>query len=247
MDNAQHPPLDAGAVAAALQASILHSTDVNGFLADVAAHAAQTIGHGAKQASCGITLITRQRLVSVASSDTLALHLDETQHKIGAGPCLAAAQTHAPMSVTDTLTETRWPGYLASVSDSGVRSILSIPFEVDGDASGVLNLYATEPDAFPEHLASRALAYARQASVSLRLALLIADLAQSKRDVLDAIQTRTNITLAQGILMARHGCSRERAYALLLEAGTGPDTTLAETAAVIIGSIEDPRDATGPP
>lgn len=246
MDNVQRQPLDTGAVAAHLQASILDSTDVNGFLVEVVSNAAKTIAYEGENASCGITLITRERMVSVASSDTQARYMDESQHKVGTGPCLAAAESHEPMSITDTATETRWRPYLDAVEESGIRSIFSIPFEVDGEAVGALNLYSTEPDAFPEHITTRALHYAHQASVSLRLAMLIADLTESKQDIVEAIQSRTNITLALGIIMALHRCSQERAFSLLQQAGPGPDSSLAEAAADIISSIENPTDVAGP-
>lgn len=246
MDNVQRPPLDTGAVAAHLQATILDSTDVHGFLVEVVADAVQMLALGGEQASCGITLVTKQRTALVASSDAQARHMDETQHKIGTGPCLAAAKSHECVSVTDTHTETRWRNYLDAVHGSGIRSIFSIPFEVDEDAVGALNLYSPKPNAFPEHLTAQAQRYAHQASVSLRLALLIADLTDSKQDIVDAIQSRTNITLALGILMAVHRCTQQRAFALLRQAGEGPGSSLAAAAVKIIADTQNPTGVSGP-
>ncbi|GER22986.1 ANTAR domain-containing protein [Zafaria cholistanensis] len=245
MDHVQRPPVDTGAVAAHLPATILGSTDVHGFLAEVASNAVQMLALGDEQVSCGITLVTKQRTALATSSDTRARHTDETQRKIGTGPCLAAAKSHEPVSITDTHAETRWRSYLDAVHGSGIRSIFSIPFGVDEDTIGALNLYSPKPNAFPEHFTTRAQRYAHQASVSLRLALLIADLTDRKQDIVDAIQSRTNITLALGILMAVHRCTQQRAFALLRQAGQGSDGSLRTAAAKIIADTQNPTAVSG--
>ncbi|MET1034916.1 MAG: GAF and ANTAR domain-containing protein [Arthrobacter sp.] len=242
MNHVHGRTLDTGAVAASLQSSILESTDVNGFLVELVSNAAKNLAYDGKTASCGITLISGRRMVSVASSDTLARYMDETQHKVGAGPCLEAARTRMPMNIADIATETRWNVYLDAVRGSGIRSIFSIPFDVDGDAAGALNLYATVPGAFSGQVTERAHRYAHQASVSLRLAMLIADLTDSKQDIVQAIQSRTNITLALGIIMAQRRFSQEDAFALLQQSADGLDVGIPDAAERIIASVRDARD-----
>jgi transcriptional regulator with GAF, ATPase, and Fis domain len=243
MDNVQRPPLDTGAVAAALQASILDSADINGFLADVVFNASKAMSAARHSVACGIILVTSEHVASVASSNARARHMDETQHKAGSGPGLSAARSHQPARVDDTRTETRWRNYLDAVRDSGVRSILSVPFEVEGDAVGALNLYSPTQGAFSPQLTSRALRYAHQASASLRLALLIAELTDSKQGIIDVIQSRTNITLALGITMALHRCTQQRAFELLQKAGSG-EGGLAAAAADTISAIENRPETT---
>lgn len=118
------------------------------------------------------------------------------------------------MDVTDTATETRWRDYLDAVNHSGVRSIHSIPFGLGQAAAGSLNLYSTTPHAFPGPGPGRDRICVEQASATLRLALHIADLTNSRQGI-QAIVSRTHTTLALGILVGRHDCTKTTAFALL--------------------------------
>lgn len=242
MYSEQRHPLESAGVAEQLQAALLTGTDVYGFLTEVAAAAARTLAAGHRPASCGITVVTGNRMSSVASSDGLSRYMDETQHKIGAGPCLCAALSRKPMHIHDTLTETRWPDYLHAVRHSGVRSVFSSPFDLDGDSVGTLNLYSPDPDAFDESARTLAREYTEQASLVLRLALLVNELTASRRDIVNAIASRTDITLALGILMERHRCTRTHALALLRLAARDPGYTLETAATHLITSIENQAD-----
>src|SRR3954466_2483864 len=54
-----------------------------------------------------VTIVSRGTPRTVASSGRLALELDDTQYRLGNGPCLAAAKEGGPAEIVDTLTEER--------------------------------------------------------------------------------------------------------------------------------------------
>jgi hypothetical protein len=71
-----------------LQAVLLLGTEtVDGFLRELAALAARTLGDGL---SCGMTLQPNGRPLTVASSDANAAQFDELQYTLDHGPCLTA-------------------------------------------------------------------------------------------------------------------------------------------------------------
>lgn len=96
MENTPRSPAESRSITARLQASILAGTDIHGFLAVMVRAAARDITHPGAPVSCGITLVTNEQMATVASSDPLAHHLDETQHTIGIAPASARPRPRKP-------------------------------------------------------------------------------------------------------------------------------------------------------
>lgn len=78
-------PPDIRASIVELQALLLGTESIDGFLRELAVLAARTLGAGL---SCGITLQPNGRPLTVASSDGFASQVDELQYKLDEGPCL---------------------------------------------------------------------------------------------------------------------------------------------------------------
>src|SRR5437763_15430625 len=57
----------------------------------------------------GFTLIRRDALETAALTDPVIRELDQAQHDLGEGPCLAAAETEETYLIRDTSTDPRWP------------------------------------------------------------------------------------------------------------------------------------------
>lgn len=117
------------------------------FLDDLARLATDEID---RNVSCGLTVRTADGPVTVASSDELATELDQTQYRAGAGPCLEALATGAPVEVTDLAEAARWAAWQRAAAARGVRKSLSVPLTTStaGQTIGALNLYSTSRDTF---------------------------------------------------------------------------------------------------
>ena len=76
-----------------LQALLLGTESIDGFLRELAVLAARTLGAGL---SCGITLQPNGRPLTVASSDGFASQVDELQYKLDEGPCLSRSTARSP-------------------------------------------------------------------------------------------------------------------------------------------------------
>src|SRR3712207_9449240 len=84
----------------------------------------------------------------------MAMQADELQYEQDSGPCLDAGRGGVVLRIDDVQTEERWPGYIARVRQTQVRSSLSVPLPYQGSSIGALNIYSTKPAAFakPESL-----------------------------------------------------------------------------------------------
>lgn len=236
MDQTFNESLEVGQIAAALQERILASGDVGDFLAELARHAADTLAGPGREVYCSVTLLQDKNRTRSAGNGEQALYMDETQYRCGEGPCLHSARTRLVVDVPDADNEPRWRPYLELVRDTGVKAILVTPFELEGNATGALNLYATRAHAFDNSAPLVAL-YAEQASLSLRLAIRMGELAEMKEHLSAAMESRTAIDIAIGILMAENRCDQGRAFSILRRASSNRNIKIRDLAAEIAASI----------
>jgi GAF domain-containing protein len=162
--------------------------------------------------------------------------MDVMQYQFGDGPCLTAIRSQATVYVPDLRTERRWSDYADAVAGRGLVSILGTPIPLDREAGAGLNLYSTEPYAFTEEAIGTAETYARQTSMALRLAIRIAHLSDARNNLSAAMQSRTVIDLAVGVIIGQNRCSQEEAFQILKHAPNTRNMKLRDVAAAVVES-----------
>lgn len=229
--------LDSDHIAEELQKHVLDSNQVEEFLTQLAIHASKSLSRHGAPIHCGVTLLRHRRGDMAASSGPQAAFMDELQYKYDEGPCLSAARNGEVFHAPDLALETRWPEYITEIRDTGVESIMAVPFELLGEALGALNLYAEGTDAFDEDTRTLALAYAAQASASIRLAVRITGLANTAEDLKTAMTSRTIIDVAVGVIMGQNRCSQDEAFSILQRASNTRNIKLREIATRVVGNV----------
>ena len=141
------------------------------------------------------------------------------------------------MLLADVSTDTRWPEYQKILIAHGCRSVLGVPLALDGNQAAALNFFASETGLFSESVISKAEGFADLAGRALRLALRIADAQNLADDLTAAMESRTTIDLACGVIMAQNRCSQEEAMAMLAKASSHRNQKLRELAADILGRV----------
>ncbi|MEC5201086.1 hypothetical protein RCH21_003342 [Arthrobacter sp. PL16] len=227
-----------------LQNLVLDSPDVEHFLTHLARVAAEYLSEPGREVLCGVTLLRPRHAETLASSSETALKMDEIQYSFGDGPCLTAARTLKLVYVRDTHTDQRWPEYFAAVAGHGMLSILGVPIPLEGEANCGLNLYSTSTDGFGSEAAQAAEAFAREASRSLRLAVRIARLSDQAAHLTSALESRTVIDLAAGIIMGQNKCSQTAAMKILTAASNSRNMKLRHIAAQIVSTASDETPTT---
>jgi GAF domain-containing protein len=235
MANETTPNNDTG-MAEHLQNLVLDSADVEEFLDELAGFSASSLSSPDHEVICGITLVRRKKAVTVASSNDRARAMDEVQYQFGDGPCLTAIREHASVHVPDLRTDQRWPEYTDAVAEHGIGSMLGVPIPLEGEAGAGLNLYSTQPHGFTEEAIGTAETYARQTSKALRLAIRIAHLNDARNNLSAAMQSRTVIDLAVGVIIAQNRCSQDEAFQILKNASNTRNMKLRDVAAAVVES-----------
>lgn len=151
----------------------------------------------------------RQRVETAAASDEAARAADELQYELGEGPCLQAIEEDVVVRVPDVERDERWPAWSCAVVErTPYRSMLCHRLFTARDRVGALNLYGEQPDAFDRDAVEQGEALAAHVALAVRSAQQIAGLEA-------ALDSRTVIGQATGMLMERFGLDAQQAYNLL--------------------------------
>ncbi|GLY79644.1 GAF and ANTAR domain-containing protein [Actinoallomurus iriomotensis] len=170
-----------------------------------------------------------------------AIELDQSQYRSGTGPCVDAADPAGPAySLNNDLRgETAWPVFAADATAHGYRSVLStalLPVPETDWSTGALNAYSARTNAFDD--GARDLAFLLATHASLALALVhtrrtLADAETTALHLRQAVESRTVIGQATGILMARRGLTADEAFEVLSRTSQDHNIKLARLAAVL--------------
>ncbi len=230
-----HAPDDLSSALESLHELLLTAPEVEVFLHEVAGLAAGLVDPAA---SAGITIHYDGGLMTVASSDGRASMVDEEQYAVGQGPCLETLLTGQVVEVKDQRTDSRWGGYAPRARARGILSSLSLPLVVDGRAVGALNLYSDEKvAAFEDEVAAQAESFAARASTALTLTLRYHEQARSALQLKEALESRSHIDQAIGILMAEQRCTAPTAFDLLRRHSQNANRRLREVAEELITRV----------
>ncbi|WP_445153566.1 GAF and ANTAR domain-containing protein [Arthrobacter sp. Hor0625] len=221
-----------------LQDLIVGADNVEDFLDRLAEFAASTLSHSAGTAiECGVTLRRRKRNMTVAGSSGNAVMLDRIEQSLGDGPCIEALRTKGIVLLADVDTDPRWPEYQKQLAAHGCRSTLGVPLEIDADSTAALNFFADSTGVFTAGIVAEASGFADLAGRALRLAVRIGTAQTRAEDLQAAMEHRTSIDLACGVVMAQNRCSQEEAMAILTRVSSNRNQKLRAVAADVLKNV----------
>jgi GAF domain-containing protein len=195
------------------------SADIKDFLDGMARHAATSLSRTAGgPIVCAVTLLRRKRTTTIAGSSDEAVTLDHIEQDLGDGPCLEALRTLETVLLADVGSDVRWPRYSAALAAAGYRSVLGVPVDAGETTLASLNFFAPAAGLFTKEAIGEAVVFTRTAGHALRLALRILNAELLVNDLKAAMESRTVIDLACGMVMRQNRCSQEQAYQFLLRA-----------------------------
>lgn len=193
---------------------------------------------------CAITVRRRRgRLETLAHTDMVALECDHLQYSLNEGPCISSALEDEPFLVRSTADDRRWPAWGPEVAALGVHSLISVQLSAetldpDRDPLGAINVYAREVDRFTRSDLERVLVYAIHAANALATSHLVTGLTE-------AVDSRHQIGMAQGVLMSRYRLDAEQALEALQRYSSHSNVKMREVAASVVEQGELPATYDG--
>lgn len=163
-----------------------------------------------------------------ASTDALAARGDQLQHELSQGPCLDAAIADDVVRSDDLAQEGRWPRWSAQVVEElGARSMLCLRLFTADHSFGALNLYATTPHAFTDDDVALAEVFVAHCTVAIAQA-------QEVDNLRLALDSRTAIANAVGMLMKEHRLTATGAFEVLVRHSSRQNRKVVDIAADLI-------------
>ena len=219
------------AAIAALSTLLIESATLD----DTLRHVCETVVQQVEPAAeASVTLVRNGKPVTHGATSELPRSADQRQYAAGCGPCLDAALGNQPVIVGDAATDDRWPEVLPGIASDGIRSSLSIPLPVQGEAIGSLNIYARTAHAFTAEMLTVGQRLASYAAVVVANAVAFANVTEAARNMQTAMESRAAIEQAKGIIMARAGCDADTAFGLMVQQSQYENRKLRDIAAELV-------------
>lgn len=176
----------------------------------------------------GITVADRYgRLETAVATHPVVDQLDALQYEFSEGPCVDAVRGHWQARSDDLRYDVRWPRYRRRAIELGIRAQIGIElFDEPGMIAG-LNLYSRAAGVFDDDTFEAAMLFAVHAAHTLGRAM-------ARKDLTEAMNTRTVIGKAIGVVMDRYHLSEDRAFELLTRVARVNDSTIQLVAAEIL-------------
>ena len=188
-----------------------------------------------------VTLVDGDGPRTAASTGALALELDQHQYALGEGPCLDAVRERRAVTLLDLVGEEVYPGFLPRAREAGVRAIASVALaEVPRSVMG-LNVYTRQQAEDPRGMAAGAQDLAEAAAATAANAALLTSATRVAEELRSAMATRAVIEQAKGLLVARLGCTLERAFDLLAEQSQHTNRKLRDIAVELVQEAQGLR------
>jgi len=163
---------------------------------------------------------------AIATESEFAQAVDGAQFEAGEGPCVDAYNI-GEMTISQRVgQDPRWPVFGPKAAGVGLLSALALPLQQGTETIGVVNLYASREDAFDArdiHIAGLFAAAVGAVVQDVRERDSLRKLGQQLEE---ALKSRAQIDQAKGIIMARHGCSADEAFARLVTVSRNTNTKL---------------------
>ena len=184
---------------------------------------------------------------SVACTDPGVATLEDAQIRTGEGPGPAATDTGTVL-VGDFGggVVARWPAFASAAETAGFEtgSFMCAPLPV-GDGTGSLNLYSRVGQSFSEFDAALLGVYTTLIASTIRLAREGRDAREEVAGLIKAMESRSIIEQAKGIVMATGGVSADAAFDFLVVSSQHRNVKLARLAQELVDMTSGAAEQNG--
>lgn len=176
---------------------------------------------------CGVVVPQPKKAPAITGTSADVVRLLEWENQSKEGPVREVQSGGQPVAVLQRIGDFRWPRYCHQLQLAGFGSVLGVrlPLKSDdgsGDAAPPAGLafFAQDAKAFPLQVIAEARAFAGLAAKSLQMAVDLHTARSMASDLRSALDSRTSINVACGVIMAQNRCSYHEAFSILAKASS---------------------------
>ena len=201
---------------------------------------------------CGVVVHPPKRNPVVTGTSEDVVELLEWEQQAKEGPLNEVLSGGHPVAVLQRNGDFRWPRYSTQLQIAGFGSAMGIRLRVASDAEGqdagggetpaALALFAQDSKAFPLQVIAEARAFAGLAAKSMEMAVSLHSARSTATDLRSALDSRTSINVACGVIMAQNRCSYHEAFSILAKASSHRNVKVRQVAEDLLKQLPE-----GPP
>ncbi|TWD83436.1 ANTAR domain-containing protein [Kribbella amoyensis] len=154
------------------------------------------------------------------------------------GPLQDVLAYGEPHRIGDAAGDRRWPEFTAAMLNAGYRSALLLPLPARNGSGAAFVLFAAKPEAFGDITYDLALLFAMHAGVAFDNAQMFLDSRSLIDQLYKALDTRTVIGQAEGLLMHRYEVDAKVAFEVLKRGSQNSNLKLRDLAAELVAAQE---------
>ena len=181
----------------------------------------------------------------VGSSNEQAHLLELLQIQNDEGPCMDSYHSGDVVSTGDLTGATRWPKFAAASVAGGYLSVCAVPMRVKAVTMGCLNLFMTEATVMDPVDIALARGLADVATIAIAQHRLIEDGAVREAQLQHALDSRTIIEQAKGMVAAQRGVDMDGAFSWLRNEARSNNRLLTDVANEVIAGMRGAGTRTG--
>jgi GAF domain-containing protein len=174
-----------------------------------------------------------------SASDQAAQAIEAGQEQYAQGPCQTAFDQHAPAAVRDATTDPAYRQLAGVLRDQGVVAALSVPVEGGGGLIGTLDVYVGCPWDWDAGEVAALQTYAGIVGSLLASAAAAHVQGRIAAQLQTALNHRSVIERAKGVLMARDGLDAQAAFERLRTAARSSRRTVVDLAHEVLAQRPD--------
>lgn len=200
---------------------------------------AASAGHVARTTNldvgCGLVLRQPKRSPAITGTSGEVVRLLDWEREMVEGPVTDVMSGGHPVAVLQRNGDFRWKQYSTQLQSAGFGSALAVRLRLDadvpaddgipgntelGESSAALAFFAQDAKAFPLQAIAEARTFAALATKSLQMAINLHAARSLATDLRSALDSRTSINVACGVIMAQNRCSYQEAFSILAKASS---------------------------
>ncbi|MGN7201959.1 ANTAR domain-containing response regulator [Arthrobacter sp. SAFR-044] len=201
----------------------------------VAASAAHVVRTAGIDVGCGLMLHQPKRAPAITGTTDEVARLLDWERETAEGPVTDVMSGGHPVAVLQRNGDFRWRRYSSQLQSAGFGSALAVRLRLDtgvpaddgipgsselGQSRAALAFFAEDSKAFPLQVIAEARTFAVLAAKSLQMAINLHTARSLATDLRSALDSRTSINVACGVIMAQNRCSYQEAFAILAKASS---------------------------
>lgn len=186
------------------------------------------------------------RVMAATSEATGTVELFQAQND--EGPCRDCYHSGLPVSAADLSREaTRWPRFSPVAAGAGFRAAHALPMRLRGRVIGALNLFRLGPGALGPADAATGQALADVATIALLQSWALRDVQAVAEQLEEALNSRTAVEQAKGVLAQRLGIGMDEAFSRLRGFARARRRHLTDVALEVVAGTLSPDQVRGAP